>query len=241
MVIKIVYPSLLYLALLSNTSIVAQSNQINHAIDFIKLGDYDSAIVALEKALFLGDIKPEKIYQETIFRSLFIDADIRVKTHNLLREYPQKESLNILDSLETGDILEINGLVTDAKDKAIPETVFYFFAVDANGLYAPEYIKAGYGSNNPRLFGYVKTNEKGEFTINTINPPSYIGLNNIRHVHYKVTTPGGVSNEGEFIFSKRPTPSQSQYEWANRVGFQIIDQNKVGNIFKAFIKIKINE
>ena len=215
-----------------------QSNHFDSALHFMSIQDHVNAIKNIEK-WSAQNVDVTKIYQDPIFRPLFYNPDTRSQLSLILSRNPADYSLDILDPKEIGDRIEVSGKVLLRDGSPASNAEVYFFSVDHEGLYAPEHRQAGHGSNNPRLFGYVRSNEEGAFQITTIRPVSYIGLNTIRHIHYKISLPLGRSKEGEFIFSNDPQPSERQYRWAKNVGFQIVDEIRVGATYSCEVTIKI--
>ena len=157
------------------------------------------------------------VLSNSSYESLLINPKLRVKLRNSLLKYPAFYQLIMVTPNETGERLIIYGKLVNPK----PSSLIYFFQTDNNGLYAPEHERPGAGSNNPRLFGYIQPNEKGEFIINTIVPSCYPG-GSLKHIHYQIINGNSVT-DGELIFDEEPyPPNDRQRSWARRVGFKIV-------------------
>lgn len=91
---------------------------------------------------------------------------------------------------EPGTRLEISGTVykPDGKTPA-KDIVLYLYHTDAQGLYsaAPDQVHA---KRHGHLRGWVRTNERGEFKINSIRPAPYPRENIPAHIHIFVKEPG---------------------------------------------------
>ncbi len=220
-----------------NITLIAQGIGYQHISNLIQEEKFEEAIEAIDKAIENRKIEVGELYREAIYRPLFWDSELRKELRALLSQHPEEGFLSIAGEKEKGEKIRVSGVIRDQENRALAGAVLYFFAVDAEGLYAPEFRKPGYGSNNPRLFGYVKTDDKGRFEFETIRPPSYIGIQNIRHIHYSVRTQEGKRKEGEFIFNKDPEPTERQRKWAERVGFQIVEEVRTGEGYKCTVTI----
>ena len=91
---------------------------------------------------------------------------------------------------EPGTRLEISGTVykTDGKTPA-RDIVLYIYHTDAQGLYSSVKDQQ-HAKRHGHLRGWVRTNEQGEFKINTIRPASYPRENIPAHLHIFVKEPG---------------------------------------------------
>ena len=177
----------------------------------------DEVLTQLEVQLKANQITASEILSEPKYDDLKTDTLYRPSFRRLLKNYPAIHTLLMVSENEPGEMLMIKGRL----EKYSTTTLIYIFHTDNNGLYAPEHPRAGHGSNNPRLFGYVKPNEKGEFIVKTIVPACYPG-GSLKHIHYSIIN-GNRSKEGELIFDEPPhAPSARQREWARTVGFKIV-------------------
>ena len=91
---------------------------------------------------------------------------------------------------EPGSRMKINGMVYQADGK-IPakNVVLYIYHTNASGLYTPAKDQV-YGKRHGHLRGWAKTNERGEFKINSIRPAAYPRDNIPAHIHIFVKEPG---------------------------------------------------
>lgn len=105
------------------------------------------------------------------------------------------QNINAIDTSEAwheseGQRLVVTGTVYK-QDKTTPAVniILYYWQTDHNGVY-PE--KAGLNPKARRhgyLRGWVKTDEKGKYTIYTIRPGSYPNSQNPQHIHMLVKEP----------------------------------------------------
>lgn len=98
---------------------------------------------------------------------------------------------------EPGERLIVSGKVF-GKDGRTPlaGASIYVYHTDAKGLYTP-----GTNDNkNPRLRGYLRTDEQGRYEFATIKPASYPNSTIPAHIHYVVTAPGYKERVFEIVF-----------------------------------------
>lgn len=85
---------------------------------------------------------------------------------------------------EPGTPLVISGFVVAADGKTpAPGVVVYAYHTDNDGLYTRTGASEEIGENNPRLRGWVKTDQQGRFEFTTIKPAPYPHRNVPAHIH----------------------------------------------------------
>jgi protocatechuate 3,4-dioxygenase beta subunit len=104
---------------------------------------------------------------------------------------PKRTSL--VDSSVTGKRLSLVGRVLDTNCTAIARARVDFWQADGNGVYD----NSGY-----RLRGYQLTNGRGGYHVETVVPGIYEGRT--RHIHVKVTPPGGRPLTTQLYFPDEP-------------------------------------
>ena len=92
---------------------------------------------------------------------------------------------------EEGERLIITGTVykNDAKTPA-ENVVLYMYHTNKMGVYPKKGNETGNGKRHGYLRGWVKTNENGEYKINTIRPASYPSQTQAAHIHVTIKEPG---------------------------------------------------
>src|SRR5450756_875378 len=88
-----------------------------------------------------------------------------------------------------GTLLTITGYVFDASCKPLAGARVDFWQADAQG----QYDNSGY-----TLRGYQLTDAQGRYSVKTVVPGLYPGRT--RHIHVKVTTPGGTTLTTQLFF-----------------------------------------
>ena len=75
----------------------------------------------------------------------------------------------------------------------------YVYQTDARGEYVPGGTGAS-GSDRPRLFGYLRSDARGEYSFSTIRPGSYPNSRNPGHIHFEVVADGHQPRIYEIVF-----------------------------------------
>lgn len=109
---------------------------------------------------------------------------------------PSKVTLTGED--EPGDPLVVHGTVVGADGEPVAGASVFVYQTGSDGVYGPE------GNRNPRLRGYLRTDDTGRFELRTIKPGSYPGTSVAAHIHIHVTPPGGDETVGEIVFEGDP-------------------------------------
>jgi protocatechuate 3,4-dioxygenase beta subunit len=60
------------------------------------------------------------------------------------------------------------------------------------------------GSDQPRLFGYLRSDAQGAYRFATIKPGSYPNSRNPAHIHFEVTAPNHDGRNYEIVFEGDP-------------------------------------
>ena len=113
--------------------------------------------------------------------------------------------LTLPDYNSNGPKLHISGTVYKA-DGTTPAagTVLYFYHTDQSGVY-PEGKETGWGRRHGYIRGWLKTNDKGQYSIKTLKPGAYPNRGAAAHIHCIIKE--DKLNEyyvGDFLFEDDP-------------------------------------
>lgn len=147
-------------------------------------GPRDQALSAVERAVAAGAC-PARTLLEEAFQSLRPERRFREALQGATWG---SSALLVLDG-EPGQRLSIDGSIVDAAGVPVAGAMLYLWHTDANGTYADDSMD----EQNPRLYGFVRSDEHGRFSLRTIRPAAYRGQENDieQHVHGFVTTADG--------------------------------------------------
>lgn len=137
----------------------------------------------IEKALD-GGVETSIVLTEKAFGSFHVVPRFR----ELIREHTRKSEIHLTVADEPGERLRVEGVVRDPDKKPVAGALVYIFHTDASGYYTQN----GMDESNPRIFGYVRTDDQGRFSFTTIRPGHYPDQDEPveQHIHFKVTADG---------------------------------------------------
>ena len=103
----------------------------------------------------------------------------------------------ITSESEPGTRITVSGRVLGGDDRPLAGASIYVYQTDAKGEYVPG--STG-GSDRPRLFGYLRSDGRGEYSFSTIRPGSYPNSRNPGHIHFEVVADGHQARIYEIVF-----------------------------------------
>jgi protocatechuate 3,4-dioxygenase beta subunit len=111
--------------------------------------------------------------------------------------------------------ITVNGLVVNKNGEPQKNVLMYFYHTSDKGWYSDTGVHILMNSgdhNHARLFGYLKTNDKGEFSFETIRPNGYPKSDFAGHIHLQFWDQDmkPLHGPGEFQFDEDPrmTPTR---------------------------------
>ena len=120
---------------------------------------------------------------------------------------------------DKGPKLHITGIVYQADGKTpAAGTVLYLYHTDQTGNY-PQGNETGWGRRHGYIRGWLKTNDKGQYSIKTLKPAAYPNRGAAAHIHCIIKE--NDLNEyyvGDFLFSDDPLLSNEEKSNANVPG-----------------------
>lgn len=87
---------------------------------------------------------------------------------------------------EPGETLRVTGKVLGSSGDPVAGVNVFAYQTDAAGYYSP----GGANEGNARLCAVVRTNERGEYSLDTIRPGSYPSGGVPSHIHFELWTDG---------------------------------------------------
>ena len=101
---------------------------------------------------------------------------------------PRTSSITIPPSGEPGVSLTVEGRVLLKSGAPAAGADVYVYHTDARGYYSPD----GRNERDPRLKGYLRTDDQGRYQLRTIRPGPYPNSGPPAHIHYEVSAASGV-------------------------------------------------
>jgi protocatechuate 3,4-dioxygenase beta subunit len=102
---------------------------------------------------------------------------------------------------EPGQPLHVSGVVVDAKGAPIRAASLYVYQTDHEGYYG---VKPASDNRNPRLKLFLRTDDQGNWSFDTVKPGSYPNSRVPPHIHFEVTAPGLTPKIFEIVFEGDP-------------------------------------
>jgi protocatechuate 3,4-dioxygenase beta subunit len=166
----------------------------------------------LTVAAVLTDPRYRDLHDKTPFREL-------LATHAAAAPLP------LVDKDERGTPLAVHGRVIDDHDKPVANAIVYAYHTDARGFYG--YDRAHVSGNagdekHARLFGYVRTDERGAFELRTNRPASYPDSELPQHIHVEISGAGFATLVTEVLFDDDRKLTAAQRQHAKNSGFQVV-------------------
>jgi protocatechuate 3,4-dioxygenase beta subunit len=97
---------------------------------------------------------------------------------------------------EPGEPLMVAGQILTRDEKPAARVKVYVYQTDSRGYYSPD----GRDERNPRLKGYLQTDDQGRYEIRTIRPGPYPKSGPPAHIHYEITNASGAVERFELVF-----------------------------------------
>lgn len=129
--------------------------------------------------------------------------------------------------IEKGQKLLLTGTVFKPGGRTpASNVVVYYWQTDNNGMYSPKEGMANKAKQHGHIRGWIKTDEKGKYTINTIRPAPYPNEASPAHIHLSIKEPG-IENEYytddiNFDDDKLLIPHFKKYPQENRGGSGVV-------------------
>lgn len=120
---------------------------------------------------------------------------------------------------EPGTRLYLQGRLLDEKDQPVAGAQLHIFHTDRKGFYSPlDSIRGSMLEQDPRLEGFLKTDQQGNFSIQTIRPANYPkqyeGRLLPQHVHILVHAKGYEVRSAQIVFYDDPAMNEHWLKWA---------------------------
>lgn len=158
--------------------------------------------------------------------SSYVSAHEWPRFRKLVRDSAQPLPVTIVSAKEPGQPLTVAGRVVDSRGQPVKAAVIYFYQTSDKGWYSDRaaHVAGMEGDRkHARLFGYLKTNEKGRFELHTIRPTGYPDSHLPAHIHIEVeraNTPAG-SLITEILFDDDPRLTAEWRKRSQQEGFVI--------------------
>ncbi|MES2850270.1 MAG: hypothetical protein V4685_14525 [Bacteroidota bacterium] len=200
-----------------------------------QLQDIDAALSSQKKSIsnVLSDNNYLSLHSLTNFREI-------------IKKYAKAEKVTMVTANEPGKKITVQGIVKTKAGEPISGALIYVYQTSDKGLYADTSAHVNMNSgdmNHARLFAYFKTNEKGIFEFETIQPQGYPNSDLPAHIHIMVWKEGRVIHNlpGELLFDDDERLTSERRKRSLEDGYIIAaDSGPVGKPLYAYTLIAGN-
>jgi protocatechuate 3,4-dioxygenase beta subunit len=188
----------------------------------------NDSLASLQKArsLLHANTNVEQILTDDQWMFLHAKTEFR----QLIKEFGKNSRLTITNNREPGEKITVYGFVKDVNDHPLPEALVYVYHTDNRGFYAFDttHVMGNEGDRrHARLFGYLKTDKEGRFTLQTIHPKGYPKSSLPSHIHCEIESSGRNTLITELLFDEDARLTPDQRVRSQQEGF-IISKEKDG-------------
>ena len=133
----------------------------------------------------------------------------------VIKKHAKPGKVTIITDAEPGKKITVKGTIKTSNNKMLNDALVYFYHTSDKGWYSDTaaHILMNEGDmGHARLFGYLKTDSKGQFEFETIRPKGYPNSDLPAHIHIMVwkddQVVAGLPNELQFDDDPRLTPDR---------------------------------
>lgn len=182
--------------------------------------DIKTVLDTISTQLKIGEITAERLLTD----SKYMDLHPWPRFRELIREFGQKSHLTMVSPDEPGIRLSVTCIVIDAQNQRVPGAQVYLYHTNSQGLYARQaaHISAIEGDRrHARLFGYLRTDQNGLVSVQTIRPAGYPGTELPAHIHVEIKSGDSPPLMTEIRFDDDPRLTPALREQSIRDGYRI--------------------
>lgn len=138
---------------------------------------------------------------------------------------------------QTGQRLEISGIIYQLDGKTpVAGATLYYYHTDIEGHYSAGPNLPAAATRHGYIRGWVKSDEQGRYTIFTVRPGAYPGMEEPAHIHLSVYEPG-IANPyylDELVFDDDPLlTAEKRSKLTNRGGSGVLALRKQEQLYAA--------
>lgn len=147
----------------------------------------------------------------------------------LIKENTKTSKLTIITNREPGQKIKVNVSVKDNTGRPVTNAIVYVYHTDNRGYYAFDttHVFGNEGDRrHARLFGYLKTDEYGNFFLQTIHPRGYPKSSLPSHIHCEIESVGHDMVITELLFDEDPRLTNELRARSEQQGFMIAKEKE---------------
>ena len=177
-------------------------------------------IASVNDQLASGKKSVSAVLTDTSLRALHPVTAFR----EAVKAHAKAEKIRITAPAEPGVATSVQVMIVDAAGRPVPDALIYVYQTDGRGWYSDTaaHVNVREGDRgHARLFGYLRTDEKGGFELETIRPHSYPNSSLPQHIHLEVFTRDDRVLITELLFDDDPKLVGETRRQSEGAGFYI--------------------
>jgi putative intracellular protease/amidase/tetratricopeptide (TPR) repeat protein len=189
-------------------------------------GRLEQSLTCLLEALSIDEENhPALVFaRELLAHTDLVPSVASRRVRAILRRHPQESGTVLIAKDEPGIPLRIAGHITDSRGHPIADAVLHVYHADREGKYTPT---AAADESNARLFAYIRADDQGTFTLQTIRPGYTPGSPSLpQHIHIDVCAPGYAETRTQLYFADDPRVDAERRRWIERRGCLLLDVSR---------------
>jgi len=185
--------------------------------------DTAMVIAALDKDLSNNQKTVSAVLSDPAYMYLHALTPFR----EIIKKHAGAGPITIVTPDELGLRITVHGTVTNRYGKPLAGLLIYFYHTSEKGWYSDTgvHIRKYEGDHrHSRLFGYLRTDAEGRFSIMTIRPNGYPGSDFAGHIHIQIWNKDGTylaGIPGELQFSDDPRMTEQRRKRSIADGFLV--------------------
>jgi len=187
--------------------------------------DNSTLINDIDRKLAANQTTISKVLSNAAYMHLHSLTEFR----EIIKKHARPGKLLMVTDDEPGRKITVKGSVKRKNGEPVTDALVYLYQTSARGWYAdtaPHVNQMEGDMRHARLFAYLKTDDKGEFELLTVQPKGYPRSDLPAHIHIMMWKEGkylaGIPGELLFDDDERLTPERRRASIAN--GF-LIEKN----------------
>jgi protocatechuate 3,4-dioxygenase beta subunit len=163
----------------------------------------------------------------------------------LIRDNAKSNQLTIVTKQESGEPLFVSGTIRNKAGESIKGALVYVYQTSGKGWYsdrAPHYSGNSGDEKHARLFGYLTTNQDGQYELRTIRPVGYPNSNLPAHIHIEIEAVGDEAPTfiSEILFADDPRLTSEARERSLREGLVVFPVTRTNGEWRVQADFQIH-
>lgn len=148
-----------------------------------------------------------------------------------LEKHAKWPSVTLCPATEPGVKLHLEGRLLNEKNQAVTGAKLHIFHTDGRGFYSPlDSVTGRMLEQDPRLDGFLHTDEQGRFSIQTVRPANYPkkyeGRLLPQHIHVLAYADGYAVRSAQVVFTDDPAMNEHWLDWAKKGKHPLVQLEK---------------